>query len=100
MAGGPNANVVMCLKCTEKANRISEGLEDDYYECEMCGYRFGIDWSLDGPPEKPCWPPSPEEIEAAKKVGALIGISGAEMARGEPANHEPVQQRRWWQFWK
>jgi len=68
MAGGPNANFVMCMKCTGKAKRIYEGLEDDHYLCEKCGCRFGIDWSNDSPLGKPCWPPSEEEIEAAKKL--------------------------------
>ena len=53
MAGGPNAAVVKCMACTGKANRVSEGLETDLYECEVCYLRFLIDWSRDGPPEKP-----------------------------------------------
>lgn len=56
MAGGPNAAVIPCIKCAGKANRLSEGLETDLYECEACQLRFLIDWSRDGPPEKPRLP--------------------------------------------
>jgi hypothetical protein len=63
MAGGPNAEVVPCMTCFGRSVRTSEGLEDDYYRCEN-GHVFGIDWSYDGPPGKPCWPPSAEEREA------------------------------------
>ncbi len=56
MAGGPNAAVVMCLHCAGKAGRVSEGLEADWYLCDECGRRFGIDWSR-GQPRVPCWPP-------------------------------------------
>jgi hypothetical protein len=61
MAGGPNAAVVVCMYCTAKAPRVSEGLEDDWYQCDDCGRRFGIDWS-GGQPETLCWPPSPEQL--------------------------------------
>ena len=60
MAGGPNAAVVACMRCGEKALRISEGLESDYYKCSDCGETFSIDWECDGPADKPCWPPSKE----------------------------------------
>ncbi len=66
MAGGPNAEVVPCMMCFARAVRTYEGLEDDHYRCER-GHSFGIDWSHDGPPAKPCWPPSDEERKAFEK---------------------------------
>jgi hypothetical protein len=72
MAGGPNAGVVMCMHCTGRATRVYEGSEDDHYVCEQCGKKFGIDWS-GGEPPVPCWPPSAEELEQARKMRALIG---------------------------
>ena len=59
MAGGPNAKTVACMNCGEQADRIFEGIEDDQYQCQK-GHGFGIDWRR-GPPEKPLWPPTPEE---------------------------------------
>jgi len=67
MAGGPNAAVVMCLHCAGKAVRTSEGIEDDLYRCEECGATFGIDWS-GGQPQQPCWPPTPAELEQARRT--------------------------------
>jgi hypothetical protein len=58
MAGGPNAAVVPCMWCQGKSNRTSEGLETDWYLCEACGQKFGLDWEESGPPEAPCWPPA------------------------------------------
>ncbi len=72
MAGGVNAAVVPCLQCAERAVRISEGLENDYYRCSACGYEFGIDWSYDGPPPMPCWPISQEEVAERKKLAANL----------------------------
>ena len=72
MAGGPNASIVMCVHCTGKASRRYEGLEDDWYLCDECGKEFGLDWSR-GQPKRPCWPPSPEELEEARRVLALMG---------------------------
>ena len=66
MAGGPYANVVMCMQCGGKAVRVYEGYEDDHYRCEARGDAFGIDWSRN-PPTAPCWPPSAEELEMMKK---------------------------------
>lgn len=59
MAGGEHARVVPCTLCGARAERTFEGLEDDHYRCER-GHAFGIDWSYDGPPDRPQWPPSPE----------------------------------------
>lgn len=70
MSGGPHAAIVPCLKCAGPANRTSEGLEDDYYRCSQCGYTFGIDWSYDGPPQRPCWPISEQEAETIRKTAA------------------------------
>jgi len=67
MAGGPNAAIVMCLHCAGKAVRAHEGIENDLYRCEDCGGNFGIDWS-DGQPEIPRWPPSPDELEQARRA--------------------------------
>ena len=72
MAGGPNAAIVMCMHCTGKAIRVYEGLEDDWYLCDECGKKTGIDWSR-GQPEKPCWPPSPKELKDMRRVLALKG---------------------------
>ncbi len=63
MAGGPNARVVPCMHCFARAERVSEGLENDGYRCEA-GHTFGIDWAYDGPPARPQWPPT-EEARAA-----------------------------------
>ena len=72
MAGGPNASIAMCIHCTGKAIRVSEGLENDWYLCDECGKGFGIDWS-GGQPDGPCWPPPPKELEEARRVVALKG---------------------------
>jgi hypothetical protein len=71
VAGGPNAAAVLCQKCLGRAVRVSEGLEDDYYRCERCGYAFGIDWS-EGQPASPCWPPSAEALAEARRVQELL----------------------------
>jgi hypothetical protein len=65
MAGGPNATAMLCLTCLGKAVRIAEGIETDQYRCEQCGAGFGIDWRR-GPPAQPTWPPSAEEMAAAR----------------------------------
>jgi hypothetical protein len=72
MAGGINAATVPCLKCAGAAGRTSEGLENDYYECAACGFRFGIDWYYEGPPQKPCWPISEEEAERRRREADLV----------------------------
>lgn len=56
MAGGIYAAIVPCPRCSERADRIYEGLEDDHYRCSACGCEFGIDWASAGVPLKPCWP--------------------------------------------
>lgn len=71
MAGGPNAAVVICIHCAGKANRVHEGFENDTYECEACGKGFAIDWSR-LQPEKPLWPPTPEELEEARRLIELL----------------------------
>ncbi|MEO8702742.1 MAG: hypothetical protein ABI867_22045 [Kofleriaceae bacterium] len=64
MAGGPNAEAVVCMVCLgdgpklTKATRIYEGDEDDRYRCEL-GHEFGLDWAR-GKPTEPQWPPGPE----------------------------------------
>ncbi len=89
MAGGPNAAAVMCPRCCGKATRTCEGVEDDHYLCEQCGREFGLDWRR-GQPERPCWPPSPKELEMGKRVAAALG--------GRPVS--AGSKRKWWQFWK
>jgi hypothetical protein len=70
MAGGPNAEAVVCMVCLSedrtltKAIRIYEGDEDDRYRCEK-GHEFGIDWSRE-PATEPQWPPGPEYAELVK----------------------------------
>ena len=65
MAGGPNAAAVLCMSCLGKALRVAEGLEDDQYRCEHCGAEFGVDWSH-GAPTAPTWPPSEQDLAAAR----------------------------------
>ena len=72
MAGGPHAAVVMCLHCTGRATRVCEGSETDWYVCDECERKFGIDWSK-GAPDAPRWPPDPEELEQARRLLALMG---------------------------
>lgn len=74
MAGGIYAAAVPCLKCAGRADRIYEGLEDDYYRCSACDYEFGIDWASAGPPLKPCWPIS--EAEAAERRSWATHVVG------------------------
>ena len=62
MAGGPNAQEVMCMECGSKANRIVEGLETDQYQCSA-GHQFSMNWSHGGPPDTPQWPPSQEQLD-------------------------------------
>lgn len=75
MAGGMNAAVVPCMKCVGRAARVSEGMENDGYECGECGFQFLIDWSR-GAPAKPCWPLSEEEAEEARRIIGLINKKG------------------------
>jgi hypothetical protein len=70
MAGGPHAAVVMCLHCGGKANRMSEGLENDWYLCESCEKKFGVHWD-DGPPAAPQWPPTAEQLEHLRQLHQL-----------------------------
>jgi len=75
MAGGIYAAAVPCLKCGERADRIYEGLEDDYYRCQTCGYEFGIDWSYAGPPATPCGHTSEQEATERSKCATHDSIS-------------------------
>jgi hypothetical protein len=75
MAGGQNAQSTMCPKCFERAERVTEGIEDDHYECPSCGARFGIDWS-EGQPESPCWPPTAEERAEAQRLSSILRSKG------------------------
>lgn len=56
MAGGLLAAVVPCFICGNRAERLSEGVESDQYQCEK-GHLFGINWG-DKPATEPQWPPS------------------------------------------
>lgn len=80
MAGGPHAAVICCLDCFGPADRIQEGTESDLYACRDCGQRFGIDWRR-GPAEKPCWPPSPEELEWIQELRAQRQSAAAKRPR-------------------
>lgn len=69
MAGGPHAQLMMCLVCLDdsevtKATRVHEGVESDQYRCEK-GRTFGVDFRR-GPATEPEWPPPPEVLEALK----------------------------------
>ena len=102
MAGGINAAVVPCLQCVERADRISEGQENDYYRCSSCGYKFGIDWSHNGQPQKPCWPISEEEAAERKKMAAqMFGIMSGNKADSSTGNIAAPKQptKPWWKFW-
>ncbi len=70
MAGGPNASVAPCLTCFAAADRTGEGVETDVYRCAD-GHAFGIDWSVDGPPSSPRWPPSAEQRAHFERFRAL-----------------------------
>jgi hypothetical protein len=48
-----------------KATRHYDGMEDDWYTCEL-GHEFGIDWSHGGPPSTPQWPPDPQLVAWVK----------------------------------
>jgi len=69
MAGGPNAELVVCMVCLAddqvltKATRVHEGVEGDQYRCDK-GHEFGMDWPE--PATEPQWPPGPEYAEFAK----------------------------------
>lgn len=68
MAGGPFADAVMCLTCLERADRVGEGQETDWYVCSVCGQKFGVDWSDAGPPQAPAWPPTAAQIAEARRL--------------------------------
>jgi hypothetical protein len=82
MAGGSNAATVACWKCVGRAVRTDEGAENDWYECTECGFKFGVDWSRCGPPQKPCWPLTAEETAEARRMATLIYGPGAEPPHG------------------
>ena len=77
MAGGTFAQTVLCMHCMMKndeikpAERTSEGLEEDHYECEM-GHEFSIPWSTQEggapPPQIPQWPPTEEFLTMFNKM--------------------------------
>lgn len=92
MASGIHAAAVPCIKCAGRADRTSEGQENDYYRCSECGSEFGIDWSYDGPPQSPCWPISEEEAaERRRLAGELARRSSAAVSR--PARAETGEGR-------
>jgi hypothetical protein len=64
----------MCPRYLERAERVTEAIEDDSYECPSCGEGFGIDWShgQPGKPGKPCWPTTAKEIEEARLTQAYL----------------------------
>lgn len=68
MAGGDFAAAVMCLHCLARADRVGEGQETDWYVCSACGQKFGVDWSEDGPPRSPAWPPMPAQLAEARRL--------------------------------
>jgi hypothetical protein len=74
MAGGPNAEAAPCLHCAERADRVSEGLETDYFLCSACGSKFGIDFDAAGPPDAPMWPPTAEEKAELLKKATRFGF--------------------------
>jgi len=75
MAGGKLAEYVACVKCTQKTKRTFEGIEDDSYECTVCGNKFSIHW--EEVPTKPTWPISEKErqemLEMIEKVKEAQG---------------------------
>ena len=58
MAGGPFAQVMPCLECGARAERIYEGDEDDTYLCER-KHRFNVEWRT--PPTEAQWPPKKDD---------------------------------------
>ena len=72
MAGGSNASATACLRCAERADRLTEGLETDFYQCTSCGYSFGIDFDQGGPPSEPMWPISPISSISSGERGELL----------------------------
>src|SRR5262245_66633505 len=76
MAGGPNAASVMCILCTERAERTSEGVETDRYRCTACGQTFLVNWD-ESQPSAPCWPPRPEDVASLKAVVATRSRASA-----------------------
>lgn len=74
MAGGENARVVPCFVCTARAERTSEGIEDDEYLCEE-GHTFGIDWSY-GQPSVPQWPASAEDLAVIAEMKRMREEAG------------------------
>ena len=102
MAGGVHAAAVPCIKCAQRADRVSEGLEDDYYQCHACGYQFVIDWSVEGPPQQPCWPITPATAPGRKTLAAqLFGVRSRNtsgIGAGDRAAHVG-SHKPWWKFW-
>ena len=91
MAGGIFATIVPCLRCAGAAQRTAEGQEDDHYKCRECGNVFLIDWSYDGPPQRPCWPISEEEARNIRRIARLFHreLSGSDK-QSQTANSDDV----------
>lgn len=58
---------MLCLSCLGRAVRVSEGMENDAYQCESCGKGFTVDWRRGGP-DKPVWPPSADDMRMAREI--------------------------------
>lgn len=99
MAGGMYAAAVPCLRCAERADRVVDGLETDYYRCTACGYQFGIDWATSGPPQTPCWPISPADAQARRQAGAQMFGAAAQSAPPPPSAPAQSSRKPWWKFW-
>jgi len=56
MAGNEFTQVIPCLRCGKRAERIRVGVETDRYRC-VAGHEFLVDWSRGRPPTAPLWPP-------------------------------------------
>ncbi|MGZ3474132.1 MAG: hypothetical protein ACXWUG_07255 [Polyangiales bacterium] len=98
------------MKCFARAERTSEGQETDLYRCEQ-GHEFGIDWSPEGPPTSPRWPPSDEArkqfetmqrilerrdrfVEAATQTGPLPMQESRPQVCLSPARYHPPEEGR------
>ena len=80
MAGGTNAAIVPCLRCAGDNNK-----------CSACGKNFGINWSYDGPPQRPCWPISEEEAKNIRRLARLFYAELSEPKQeGQTSNSDDV----------
>lgn len=77
MAGGPGAKTAPCVRCTEAADRIREGLETDWYLCPQCGQRFGICFERGmgggGPPTRPLVSPRQDPTQEPVRLPRTSG---------------------------